>query len=176
MRLVYGSPRFSVDLDFNQKGKIKIKEIRETLKKAAKKIGGEIKDIHNKRWTLFALLTINRPELRQAFSIKIEISKKRYLLSKADYSLKAIRSPVIDLTPLLPTYSLEAIYKEKQMAIKTRNEPRDYFDLWYVGQKLNRKPVFPKMKIHPGKFKGELSQLLPDYLKKWPQKYLEGKI
>jgi len=176
LRLVYGSPRFSVDLDFNQKGKIKIKELKNSLKKAAKRISGELKDFHNKRWTLFALLAINRPELKQAFSIKIEISKKKYFLKSGDYSLKAGRSPLTAFTPLLLTYSLERIYQEKQLAIKTRDEPRDYFDLWYVGQKLNRKPAFPHMKMHPGKFKGALSQLLPDYLKKWPQNYLAGKL
>ncbi|OGK10467.1 hypothetical protein A2767_01360 [Candidatus Roizmanbacteria bacterium RIFCSPHIGHO2_01_FULL_35_10] len=110
--------------------------------------------------------------MNQSFFIKVEISKKKYGLKKSDYELKAVRSPVSILTPLIDTYSLERIFYEKKLAVKSRQEPRDYFDLWWLGEKLGKKIQIGQPKIHRGKFAGEISQLLPDYLKSWPKNFL----
>ena len=65
-------------------------------------------------------------------------------------------------------------FEEKLLALKTRGEPRDYFDVWFICQKLNKKVKIPKPKIHPRKFKGEIAQLLPNNWKKWPAEFLKS--
>jgi len=174
LRLVYGSPRFSQDLDFSLIKKINFSEFSSIVKKVINsRVGLSLKDIYDKRNTLFALILVKDEILNQSFSIKIELSKKNYHLKAKDYHLKAIRSPVSILTPLLHTYTLERIFYEKNVAIKTRKEPRDYFDLWWLGEKLGKKIQIKKPKIQRGKFIGEINQLLPDYLKNWPKEFLE---
>lgn len=173
LRLCYGSPRFSQDLDFNATGKLDKRQLASVLQTVVSDSGRiEVKDLFDKRYTLFALLSVASPSLKQTFSVKIEISKKVYRLKKNEVLIKAAASPVSPLTPLLPTYSLERILTEKLMAIKTRAEPRDYFDLWFIGEKLRQKIKFPRVNINPSRFKGELNQLLPDYLKNWAADFL----
>jgi len=177
LRLCYGSPRFSQDLDFNQKESITSKELRHVLETLINQTEDlQLIEVVKKRFTLFALLKVNSDLLAQPYSIKIEISTKQYRLKKNDYQLKICRSPTSPLTPLLFVYSLERILKEKLIAIKTRAEPRDFFDLWFVSQKLGRPIKLPKPKIHPSQFKGEIAQLLPNNWKGWPKNFLEGKV
>lgn len=175
LRLCYNSPRFSQDLDFNQKEKIDILDLKKVLKTLSKVLPDVlVKDVFDKRNTIFSLLSVSHPILKQDFSIKIEISKKKYKLTKKDFSLKTIESPINPLTPILYTYSLERILYEKKLAIKTRKQARDYFDLWFIGQKLNKKINIPKPKIHPSQFKGEINQFLPNYLKNWSKEFLRN--
>lgn len=174
LRLVYGSPRFSQDLDFSLIKKIDFNEFRNLIKKIVSNRNElSLKDIYDKRNTLFALLLVKNQLLNQSFSIKIEISKKKYRLTDKDYQLKAAKSPTSILTPLVYSYSLERILYEKKLAVKTRSEPRDYFDTWWLGEKLGIKIDLKKPGIHRGKFMGEISQLLPNYLKNWPKEFLK---
>ena len=174
LRLVYGSPRFSQDLDFSIIKKINFSEFSTLVKKVVNSRAElSLKDIYDKRNTLFALFLVKDRVLKQSFSIKIELSKKKYRLKRKDFQLKAVRSPVSILTPLIYTYTLERILYEKKLAIKTREEPRDYFDLWWLGEKLGKKINIKKPRIHAGKFIGEISQLLPDHLKNWPKEFLK---
>lgn len=174
LRLCYGSPRFSQDIDFNQLTEIKTPELENVLSEVAKKEKAlSVKEIINKRNTLFSLLLINNRALKQNFTIKIEISKKKYHLKKGNYALQTARSPLSFFSPILNVYSLEQILKEKQLAVKTRSEPRDYFDLWFIGGKLGKQVKIPKPKMNFSEFKGEISQLLPDNLKRWPKEFLK---
>jgi len=111
--------------------------------------------------------------LNQSFSIKIEISKKNYHLRKKDYQLSVINSSVSPLNPLLYIYSLERILYEKKIALKTRLVPGDYFDIWWIGQKLGKNFVIPKPKINKSKFIDEINQLLPDNFKNWAKDFLK---
>lgn len=173
LRLCYGSPRFSQDLDFNARGKVIGQALRDVLLSVSSDSGEiVIKDLFNKRYTLFALLRVDSVHLKQPFSVKIEISKKKYKLKKGDVELQAAVSPVSPLTPLLYTYSLERMFYEKKLALGTRLEPRDYFDLWFIGKRLKREVTFPEIRVNPSKFKGELNQLLPNHLKGWSSEFL----
>ncbi len=175
LRLCHGSPRFSQDLDFTALSQIKKNELQDVLNQvvsAAPEI--HVKEVINKRFTLFSLLTISSSLLKQNFSIKIEITKKKHKFEKNDYSLLIARSALSPLTPLLYVYSLKRILEEKLIAIKTREAPRDYFDIWFISQKLNEKIKIPKPKILPSRFKGEISQLLPDNLKNWPRDFMKS--
>jgi predicted nucleotidyltransferase component of viral defense system len=174
LRLIYGSPRFSQDLDFNMKGKISEKDLKNVLNEIVI-IDSQIsiREVIDKRFTLFALLLVIARDLKQNFSIKIEISKKHYVLEKEDVLLLSAKSLISPFFPLIYSYSLNRILKEKMMAIKTRMAPRDYFDAWWVGQKLGLSVKLLKPKINKSQFKGELAQLLPSNLKIWPKEFLK---
>lgn len=173
LRLVYGSPRFSQDLDFSLKKGFSFAEFKKSIFQI-KEIDDEIiiKDIYEKRKTIFSLILVETKLLKQRFSIKIEVSKRDPSYKKEDFSLKAIKSSVSILMPLVYTASLERIFYEKKIAVLTRKEPRDYFDLWWLAEKLGKKINIPKPDLPKGKFKGEISQLLPDHLKSWPEEFL----
>ncbi len=173
LRLIYGSPRFSQDLDFSLKSSLSVSDLKKVLAEIVneyKDIG--IKDIYNKRYTLFAFLIVKPLGFKQSFSIKIEISKRDKKLRREDWSLMAVRSPISILTPLVYSCSLKRILFEKKIALKNRSEPRDYFDLWWIDQKLNLNLKIPKPKVAESKFKGEINQLLPNYLKNWSKDFL----
>lgn len=174
LRLCYGSPRFSQDLDFNQQDRTTKEEIEKILFQVTKNYPEIfIDEIIDKRYTLFSLLGVKSKHLKQKISIKLEISKKKYDLKKEDYALKTANSPLSPFSPILQVYSLERILYEKKLAIKTRNKPRDYFDLWFVAQKLDKDIKLPKVNMKVSKFKGELNQLLPNHLKNWSGEFLE---
>lgn len=174
LRLIYGSPRFSQDLDFSLMEHISFFQFKNVLKEIeSEQPEIELKDIYEKRKTIFGLFLVDSILLKQHFSIKIEISKRDKPFKKGEWNLMAVRSPVSILTPLVYTCSLQRIVFEKQIAIKTRSEPRDYFDLWWLGEKLGKKIKILKPKIHPAKFKGEINQLLPKYLKDWSKDFLQ---
>lgn len=174
LRLVYGSPRFSQDLDFSQKGDFSFTDFKKTIK-GITNIDNDcfVKDLYEKRKTIFALILVKTKLLGQNFSIKIEISKRDPPYKKDDFSLKMVKTPVSILTPLIYTASLKRILFEKKITIITRAEPRDYFDLWWLREKLGENIKIPKPPINKSQFKGEISQLLPDYLKNWPKEFLK---
>jgi predicted nucleotidyltransferase component of viral defense system len=173
LRLCYSSPRFSQDLDFNLKDSFSKQELENVLIKAGKDYPElNIAEIFNKRYTLFALLKVDSPHLKHKISIKLEISKKDYNLKKGDYSLKTASSPLSQFSPILNIYSLKRILYEKKLAVKTRSKPRDYFDLWFISQKLGKDVKLPAIKMQPSRFKGELNQLLPNHLKNWSEEIL----
>lgn len=177
LRLVYGSPRFSQNLDFSlvKDFSFSFLEFKKFIKEL-KNYDSELspKDIYNKRNTFFALIQVTTNLLSQQFSIKIEISKRDPVYKTNDFSLKIITSPVTILSPMLYVASLKRIFYEKKIAVSARKEPRDYFDLWWLAEKLKIKIKIPKPEIAKGKFKGEISQLLPNYLKNWPEEFLSS--
>lgn len=173
LRLVYQSPRFSQDLDFSVIKKVNFKDFKKVLTGIVNdRPELLLKDIFEKRNTLFALISTNIDFISQQFSIKVELSKKDYHLKKGDYRLSGISSPTSPLTPLIYVYSLERILYEKLIAIRTREAPRDYFDIWWISERLKKKIDIPKPKVNKAKFVGEINQLLPDYLKNWSREFL----
>ncbi|KKS79745.1 MAG: hypothetical protein UV54_C0029G0004 [Candidatus Beckwithbacteria bacterium GW2011_GWA2_43_10] len=177
LRLCFQSPRFSKDLDFSQKRSFEFNEFRDFLDKLLRRYPAmTIKDCYKKRLTVFGLLTLKSDLLSQPISIKIEISTLNYQFKKTDYGLRVCRSETSPFNPLLYVYSLERIHWEKIKALKTRSQPRDYFDAWLVSQKLGLKVKFPKINMNESQFKGEISQLLPNYLKNWPKEFLRGEL
>ncbi|MFH1838194.1 MAG: nucleotidyl transferase AbiEii/AbiGii toxin family protein [Candidatus Kuenenbacteria bacterium] len=144
LRLAYYSFRFSEDLDFllikDLKSNKKILE--ETLKFVAKENKGvTVEEVVNKRQTLFGLLHIKNELLKHSIRIKIEISKKKNGLQVKNILLS---SPVSIKEIIFKTASIESIYKLKQKAIQNRNMPRDWFDYWYLSQKLNKNIIINK--------------------------------
>ncbi|NWF52243.1 MAG: nucleotidyl transferase AbiEii/AbiGii toxin family protein [Nitrospirae bacterium] len=137
LRLVYGSPRFSEDLDFSltsdrMKGKFKslIKKIVSPYPELT------ITDLQEKYYTYLAEIKITQGYLPSPFRIKIEISKRRERSYKSE--LAFITTPISTVQFLGRVATLEQLYKDKLACIKGRAKPKDIFDLWYISQKLNK--------------------------------------
>ncbi len=162
IRLVYGGQRFSEDLDFifEKQNKNDYKELEQALLSVSKANEGVLlEEVHDKRNTLFGLVHISNPLLKHSIRIKIEISKKQHK-QKAEYLM--LRSPCSILNPIIKTTSLNDLIQNKLLAIKMRNEPRDWFDLWFMSKKnnTNLKPkiAFP---FNKKEFENELKRWLP---------------
>ena len=162
LRLAYGSPRYSDDLDFTQITEIKEKDFQEWCRKIAQATPNlELIEALKKYYTLFAKFRVKDAVLSQEIGIKVEISVRKETWEKGkDYTLGNLISEVTPITVMAQVVSLEWIKKEKLTISPPRI--RDIFDLWFIGQAL-KKPVeidFSQFKI--GLVKRELHRLLPE--------------
>jgi predicted nucleotidyltransferase component of viral defense system len=162
LRLAYNSFRFSEDLDFLfERHYKKDKDILEgVLQKVSKNNPGvTVEETYDKRYILFDLLHIKNPILKHPIRVKIEISKKQNGIKTENQLLS---SPVSSLQPILRTANLESLQQAKIAAAQDRDEPRDWFDLWYLDQRLH-KEVKPQRKFPFTKkdFQNELKRWLP---------------
>lgn len=162
LRLAYQSFRFSEDLDFlfvkNLRfGKKKLKESLQIV--AAENKGVVLEEVIGKRLTLFGLLHIENEMLKHPIRIKIEISKRKNGIKSENLLLT---SPISNKEIILKTAGLESIYQMKQKAIKNRDMPRDWFDFWYLSQKLGKnKMINKKFPFNKNEFSRELKRWLP---------------
>lgn len=163
LRLVYGSARFSEDLDFTLIREIDRGAFINFLKEAGKKYPTVIEiEAIDKFYTIFALVKIKEEYLERSFSVKVEVSKREGEWVKGkSYTERVIRSEVTPLTVLTQVASLEKILEEKEDAIKSRKAARDVFDFWYINQLL-KKEVKPNLKGYDKKLsRSQLHKLLP---------------
>ncbi len=139
LRLVYGSARFSEDLDFSLIHKIDGRRFIEFMQGAVRKYP-EMVDLEatEKHYTIFVLIKVKVEYLDRAFSIKIEISKRAKMWAINDYNDKIIKSEVAPLTVLARVASLEVILREKKAALKNRKVARDVFDYWFINQLVKK--------------------------------------
>jgi len=163
LRLAYGSPRVSEDLDFTAIGDFDVEKFIEFLQRVGKRYPQFVSlEAREKFYTVFALAKIKEDFLSRAFPVKIEISKRKGKLEKdSDYSEKVITSEATPLTVLARVASLEVILREKKDALKNRRAARDVFDYWFINQLLKKevKPDFSGYDTQQAK--GELHRLLP---------------
>ncbi len=162
LRLAYQSFRFSEDLDFLLAKDLKSnkKELKKVLQLvAAENKGVILEEVINKRLTLFGLLHIKNEMLKHPIRIKIEISKRKNGIKSENLLLTSLIS---NKEIILKTAELESIYKMKQKAIENRNAPRDWFDFWYLSQKLRKnKMINKKFPFNKKEFSRELKRWLP---------------
>lgn len=139
LRLAYGSPRFSDDLDFSQLEDINVKEFQDWCKLSAQfNPNLELVEAIKKQFTLFALFKVKDPAIPAIISIKVEISRRLGNFEKEkDYTLMRLKSEVTPLTVLAQVASLKRIEKEKRSISPQRI--RDIFDLWFIDQRLDNK-------------------------------------
>lgn len=138
LRLAYNSFRFSEDLDFSQLSPTSFSYFSQIIKKiVAKYPEMKIVDLFNMPQTLFAKIVVSVNQLK--VGIKIEVSKRKEIWHEGkNYQLKLLQSITNPLTPLIFVANLEKIYQDKVEATKSRRKPRDWFDLWFLSQKLDR--------------------------------------
>lgn len=139
LRLAHQSFRFSEDLDFSVLKPISFSDFKKQMTTITNKYPEmKLEDIFNMKETLFAKFIVSAGGRK--VGIKIEISKRKEIWrSEKDYRLILLQSPVSGLTPLIYSATLERIYSDKLKAVKNREKPRDWFDLWFLSQKLNKK-------------------------------------
>jgi len=164
LRLAYGSPRFSEDIDLIRAKPFKFKEFANFIKEVARANAElwELKDIKEKRRTMFALFLIRDGNLKNGFSLKIEAhtpAKKFSLESR----LSLIKSSVSIREPLLLVPTIRELQRLKKEALADRKKARDVFDLWYIAQILREPFLLPdKMPAYSRReFKNELQVFLP---------------
>lgn len=162
LRLAYNSFRFSEDLDF-----LFVKETNEDERQLNKVLmqvaknnqGVRIEEIINKRATLFGLLRIKHDLLKHPIRIKIEICKKKNGI-KSENSL--LTSPVSNKEIIFHTADMESIFKSKKRAIQDRSTARDWFDFWYLANKLKKEEKINKeFPFNRKDFTNELKRWLP---------------
>lgn len=137
LRLVYGSPRFSEDLDFSlTKDRLKGKFGPLVRKIVSPYPELAITDLQEKYYTYLGEVKIAQDYLPIPFRIKIEISKRREKGYKSEPSI--ISSPVSTVQCLGRVATLEQLYKDKLMCLKDRAKAKDIFDMWYISQKLKK--------------------------------------
>lgn len=177
LRLAYNSPRFSEDIDLLRLKPVNFTEFKKFIKKViAARDDWRLKDIKDKRQTMFALIKIKDRKLKHTFSIKIEAHKPaRKIKLKTELSL--LKSPLSVAEPLLLVPTPEELKKLKINALSGRKKSRDIFDLWYLAQVLRKKFDLPKKMpaYSEREFLNELRVFLPK--KYYPViKQLYGKI
>lgn len=162
LRLARNSFRYSEDLDFLliKKSRTDKKDLLTALRAtAAGNEGVNVEEVLEKRQTIFGLLHIKNNLLKHPIRIKVEISKKRNGVKSENLLLV---SPVSNREVIFKTISLESIYKLKALAINGREMPRDWFDYWYISQKLRRKnDINKKIPFQTSEFSAELKRWLP---------------
>jgi predicted nucleotidyltransferase component of viral defense system len=170
LKLVYGSSRFSEDLDFSLLGEVNFTDFSQAVQKIEKFIpGAKIKDIHDKYYSLYAKVVINIAFRPIPIGIKIEVNKNSH---DFDQSIALIKSSFNNLEVIGRVYTLESILKDKIRIIEKpeRREPRDLFDAWYISQKLGRNLVIKDEYKYSQK---ELMDSLNHFLPKNQRKVIE---
>ncbi len=138
LRLAFGSPRFSDDLDFSASSAIPEAAFRTAARAALKGLPeATLVEALAKRFTLFALYRFDVPYIARPFSIKVEVSTREESRRQADESeLRLLSSEVTNLTVLARVATLERALEDKKAAFAARRQPRDLYDLWFISQKL----------------------------------------
>lgn len=107
--------------------------------------------------------------------VKVDISKDELL--KFDVEEKSMFETFSDQEPcVLECYSLNEVISEKLRSLLSRQQPRDYYDLWYLTQceGMELEDCFPEFE-EKAKYKGlkpeglekRLEQLMPTFKSRW---------
>lgn len=157
--ILYGLPRFSVDLDFDLLEPTKENQVLPRIEEINKKIG-KVEELTNKRYTLFSLLNYEKGQR----NLKIEISK-RNLGSTYEIS-NYLGFP-------LQTMVKKDIFANKLLALLTRKHPvnRDIFDTWFL-LKEHWDINWNLIEKISGLKEDEFAKKCINLLEKWPLKYI----
>jgi len=135
LRLAYGSPRFSEDLDFFLTKDVMKGKFLPLIKKIISPFPELIKtDFEEKYYTYLAEIKVTHNYLPLPFRIKIEISKRE--IKNYQWELKLLNSPATVIQVMAQVATLEQIYQDKLNCLKGRAKPKDLFDLWYLSERL----------------------------------------
>jgi len=163
LRLCYGSPRFSQDLDFSLKKKLLKKDFFQIIKSFSREFPQvKIDDLFAKKFTFFSLLKIKEDYLSRSFSIKIEISKRKEMWKEEkNFQIMLVKSEITPISFLGQVATLEKILEDKLDIFRRRKEARDLFDLWFIKEKLKKDIKIPIELFKKETLKRELHKFLP---------------
>lgn len=177
LRLKYGSPRFSDDIDLGMSDSVSFEDFSRIIGSISRKYDLKITDLWEKQYTYLAEFLSMGKTPRENFRIKVELSK-RDDVKKLKKEVTVFGSDLIkDISPIGNVLSIESLYESKLLCATTRKKPRDLFDLWYVSKKLNK--VYTPVRISPeeeANIRRELQMYLPKRLYKViPELYVVDK-
>lgn len=153
----YNLGRFSVDLDFDLLDESKEVEVFEKMGKIIDSYG-TIKEIRNKRNTLFILLSYADGE----HNIKIEINKRNF---NSDYEIKSH----LGISMLVMRKQDMFAHKLVAMTERGKSASRDIFDVWFFlknNWEINKEIVEKRTKM---KFKDYLNKCLK-FIQQYPER------
>lgn len=167
LRLIYGSPRFSEDLDFSS-ANTTFKEIEFAIEKTLSEISKEginCEIIESKKTTGGHIAIIKFVSLEKEVRLKIEISLRN---EGASSEIKTITSDYIP-PYLVIALSPKILLAQKIQALMTRGKPRDFYDLYFMlrknmfhdEEKYKFKEILNKIKGTEISFRMELEEFLP---------------
>ncbi|MFH1896531.1 MAG: nucleotidyl transferase AbiEii/AbiGii toxin family protein [bacterium] len=136
LRLAYGSPRFSEDLDFNCR--VEPKELKVLLEKSVSVAGRAVPDLYFKELETIkgysAKLYLKTTIAPMPLTVKLDFSFREQSENVVSRTI-ATELPVQSFS-LVPIMSAEEILAEKMRTIFQRKKGRDVYDIWYL---LNKK-------------------------------------
>lgn len=144
--LFYGLTRFSVDLDFDLLDATKEEQVFEQIKKILQTYG-TVKQAHNKRYSLFFLLSYDNKE-KGAQNIKIEINKR-------DFGSKYELKQYLGIPMKVMVQEDIAAHKLVAMFERMGKAHRDIFDVWFFlhnNWPINKKIVEQRTQMPYQKF------------------------
>lgn len=176
LKLIFGSPRFSEDLDFSGKKNSLIYE--KILEEVLLDLSWEnIKvDLEESKTTSGGHLAIFKAHL---FGENLELRNEISFRAKAFLKKEALLI-TSEITPSYKVWLLEKkiMLKEKLEALITRQKPRDFFDLYFIlrkeelrqtlkiEEKQRKATILSLRKQKKGEISQELKRLLPRSF--WP--------
>lgn len=161
LRLGYGSPRFSEDLDFTiiADKKIEQSDLVSFITRVTKTYPeAKVSDNQVKFNTILIEFKISDPLLTRNFALKIEISTR---VSKYQYQTALLTSPTTNIQVLAIVEKLEDLLLDKTAALADRGKSRDLFDIWYICQKLKQPLPKELPKVDKREIRQELNRFLP---------------
>lgn len=151
----YQLDRFSEDLDFTRNGEIDLEKLVEKIERDLENFGAEVQErkIEESEKSFKARFGIEGPlysgERRSLSFIRIEINKKSSV-EKVDTQRYTPRFQ--DITAFeLPVLTQKEILAEKIRAIRTREKPRDLYDIYHLikkGLEIDENLVNTKLKYY----------------------------
>ena len=199
LRFLFGSFRFSEDLDFTCVGSMK--KISSCLKDILPKLEREsgfailVKDekLFEEVGVAYRLVCQPNELIRQPLGIRLDFSF-REKPREPEVSAVAVADYPISPFPLVTHLSKKEILTEKIRAILVRETPRDLFDLWFLlKQKTNldwhlvekKMEYYPRVKfdrkillkkvraVEVGELKRNLNQFLPESYRQYYPKIIK---
>ena len=165
LRLTYGSPRFSEDLDFSLTKDVLKGKFSSLIKKIIAPFPElSLTDLEEKYYTYLAEIKVTQNYLPFPFRIKIEISKRE--IKDYQWELKLLNSPATVIQVIGQVATLSQIYKDKLACLKGRAKPKDLFDLWYVSEIIKIPYTLQKYSLNKKELVRDLRKYLPSHL--WP--------
>ncbi len=163
LRLAYGSPRFSEDLDFALlKDSLRGKVDRLAASMAGPYPEASVTDVAEKRWTYLWEIKVSPAYLPHPFRVKVEISRRQ--VKGYGFRLRLITSPTTPLQALGNVATLEQLYEDKLACLAGRTAPKDLFDVWYICQQLKIPYLPPETSVSKQTLRRDLGKYLPsDY-------------
>ncbi len=160
LRLTYGSPRFSEDLDFSLTKDVLKGKYSSLIKKIIAPFPELfLTDLEEKYYTYLAEIKVTQNYLPFPFRIKIEISKRE--TRDYQWELKLLSSSTTVIQVMGQVATLEQIYKDKLACLKGRAKPKDLFDLWYISEKLSIPYTPQRISLNKREVVRDLRKYLP---------------